>query len=273
MPPSEVLREQQASVFGYADAAARPATRQVAVEIPVNVVYGPTPFAVMMATPDDLEDFAVGFSLTEGVIDKADDIRSIEIEHAPQGLRLLVGLGADKMQRHLARSRALAGRTGCGLCGIDDFSKLPQAREMPALNITLDVSCISRALAELDTRQPLNRATRAVHAAAWCGLDGSVQIVREDVGRHNALDKLIGAMARGGATSSDGFLLLTSRCSFEMVEKAAVAGMRIVAAMSAPTSLAIERARLHDITLIAIARPDGAMAFAGEQRLRFGDAR
>ena len=271
MQPSDVLRDTQARSFGYGDGASREIARPVACEVPVNIVYEPTPFAVMMATPADLEDFAVGFSLTEGVVDTIKDIRSIRMEQAEQGMRLIIVLTAKTVQRHLARKRSLAGRTGCGLCGIEDLGQLPLGRAVPPLDVILETAAIGRALKIIESHQPLNQATRAVHAAAWCDLSGDVLLVREDVGRHNALDKLIGAMARSGDANRRGFLLITSRCSFEMVEKAAMSGVCVVVAMSAPTSLAIERARLHGMTLVAVARQDGAMAFTGEQRLRFGD--
>ena len=271
MLPNEVGRsfvEADAQSVSYEGGAAEERTRSVAVEVPVNIVYGPTPFAVMMATPENLEDFAVGFSLTEGIIESANDIRSIEFETVALGLRLVVTLSAQRMQQHLARSRNMAGRTGCGLCGIDDLSALPVARTIASAEVAIAAAAIERALAMIEERQPLNEATRAVHAAAWCGCDGAVELVREDVGRHNALDKLIGALVRSGRDGSNGFLLITSRCSFEMIEKAAVMRARIVVAMSAPTSLAIERAKLHDMTLVAIARRDGATIFTGGHRIR-----
>ena len=264
-PPASLGVE--ARVVGYAGEVARLVTRETPVETPVNIVYAPVPFAVMMATPRDLEDFAVGFSLTEGIIDAKSDIRSVAIEPVDNGLRAIVTLSSDKMQRHLARARNIAGRTGCGVCGIDDLKSLPQAGKREGRDISLGMAAIERALNELESAQPLNDLTRAVHAAAWCGLNGGLIAVREDVGRHNALDKLIGALVRGDHDPTGGFVLITSRCSFEMVEKAAVFGARAVVAISAPTSLAIERAQLHDMTLVAIARRDNAMIFSGERRV------
>ena len=268
---SDVQRPRTVSAaaarLGFADARALRVTRDVPVETPINIVYGPVPFAVMMATPADLEDFAYGFSFTEGVISAASEIRSVAIEEEERGLRLIVTLAGEKMQAHLARARNIAGRTGCGLCGIDDLKSLPHARAPTGEAPLIDKASVARALGELDRSQPLNALTHAVHGAAWCGLDGAVQAVREDVGRHNALDKLIGALFRAGAKPDQGFFLITSRCSFEMVEKVAAFGARMLVAISAPTSLALERASAYGMTLIAVARADGALIFNGQNRV------
>ncbi len=240
-------------------------SRTVPVEVPVEIVYAPKPHAVMMASPSDMEDFAAGFSLTEGVIETMADIRQIEAENFDQHIRLTVTLSAPALQRHLARDRAIGrsmpGRTGCGICGVEDIAHLPKAQNTPTPRMKPGSMAIQRALAELETLQPLNKATHAVHAAAWCDPEGPVLAVREDVGRHNALDKLIGALLRQDVQERDGFLLITSRCSFEMVEKAAIFGAGTLVAISAPTSLAIERAQAHGMNLIAIARPDYALDF------------
>ena len=244
-----------------------PGTRTIPSEVPVNLVYGGIPFAVMMTTPSDLEDFAVGFSLTEGVIRHPHDIRGMRIEQDERGLRLAIDLTPDSLHEHLARKRALSGRTGCGLCGIDDLKALPQAR-VPAGNApVVAVSAIHSALLGLDRQQALNELTHAVHAAAWADLDGTIRFVREDVGRHNALDKLIGAACRAGTKPDGGFVVGTSRCSFERVEKVAAFGARTLVAISAPTSLALERARHLDITLIGIARRDSMTVFHGIDRI------
>ena len=186
------------------------------------------PFAVMMTIPSDLDDFAVGFSLTEGVIQKAEDIRSIRVEREEQGLRLAIDLTSDRLHAHLARRRALSGRTGCGLCGIDDLDALPQARfrNGPAPRVSL--GAIRAALGALDREQVLNGRTRAVHGAAWADGNGTLVYVREDVGRHNALDKLIGALCRRGTQPDSGFVIVTSRCSFELVEKVAATNTNIL---------------------------------------------
>jgi FdhD protein len=235
--------------------------RDCAVETPVNIVYAPVPYAVMMATPQDLEDFALGFSVSEGVIDGPSDIRSIVVEEAERGLRLVVTLASDKLQRHLARVRNLAGRTGCGLCGVDDLKALPAARPPTHGPGHLLLSSVRRALLELEPRQTLNRRTHALHGAAWADHAGHLLMAREDVGRQNALDKLIGALLRADVDPGSGFVVITSRCSYEMVEKAAAFGARALVAISAPTTFAIERAEANAMTLVALARADGAICF------------
>jgi FdhD protein len=262
-------------VVAYREAAPRPDSRALAVETPVNLVYGSVPYAVMMTTPADLEDFAYGFSLTEGIVESADEIRGVALESGRDGeeggLRLLVDLAPGRLREHLARKRALSGRTGCGVCGVEDLASLPVAdmRVAPAIRVT--VPAIERALAALSDAQVLNHETRAVHAAAWADLDGTLVAVREDVGRHNALDKLIGALMRAGRDPATGFAVITSRCSFEMVEKAARLGAAVIVAISAPTSLALARAREHDMTLCAIARSDTLTVFCGAERLVMPD--
>lgn len=264
-------------VVAYDAPEPKPDSRALAVETPVNVVYGTVPYAVMMLTPADLTDFAYGFSLTEGVVESADEIRGVSVEDGEGGLRLLVDLAPGRLREHLARKRAISGRTGCGVCGIDDLAALPmaKARDDAALRgPRVALSAIQAALDALSDRQALNRETRAVHAAAWARLDGTLHAVREDVGRHNALDKLIGALMREGVRPDEGFLVITSRCSFEMAEKAAVLGASVLVAISAPTSLAIERARCHGMTLCAIARSDTLTVFSGRERLVLaGEAR
>jgi FdhD protein len=245
--------------------------RSIPSEVPINLVYGGIPFAVMMTTPSDLEDFAIGFSLTEGVIKDPADIRSIRIEPEEQGVRLAIDLAPDRLHEHLARKRALSGRTGCGLCGIDDLSSLSQSR-MPAGEAPrVGISAIRKALTHLDGEQELNELTHAVHAAAWADLDGRIKHVREDVGRHNALDKLIGALCRAGTGPDSGFVVVTSRCSFELVEKVAAFGAKTLVAISAPTALALERAKSLDMTLIGIARRDSIAVFHGLERIQIQD--
>ncbi|HEV7874755.1 MAG TPA: formate dehydrogenase accessory sulfurtransferase FdhD [Enterovirga sp.] len=255
------------TTIAFDDGEARRGERAVAVEKAVNVVYGGVPFAVMMMTPADLEDFGAGFSLTEGVIESAADIRSIQVAEEPDGLKLLIDLVPGRLHEHLARRRAMSGRTGCGVCGIEDLASIPRARATGGAAPTVALASIRRALGELDERQELNQVTRAVHAAGWADSEGRLVAVREDVGRHNALDKLIGALLGAGIGPGDGFFVITSRCSFEMVEKAGAFGARTLVAISAPTSLALERARRLDITLIGIARRDTMTVFNGRERI------
>jgi FdhD protein len=266
MPPSEAAASVPATtrVYRYDAGLIGPESpREIAVETPIEIAFGGAPFAVMMATPRDIEDFAVGFALTEEVIERIDDIRAIESTVDAASGRVDVTLSGERMGAHLARRRAISGRTGCGLCGIEDLEHLPRARRRLPPTRPISPQAIGAAVAALDSVQPLNARTRAVHAAAWCGRDGAIQVVREDVGRHNALDKLIGALLREKADPDEGFVLISSRCSFEMVAKAAAFGAATLVSVSAPTSLALQRADDCGLTLIAIARADSALGFSG----------
>ncbi|HUZ67042.1 MAG TPA: formate dehydrogenase accessory sulfurtransferase FdhD [Beijerinckiaceae bacterium] len=239
--------------------------RDVPVEVPIAIVYNSVPYAVMMAAPADLDDFAYGFSLTEGVIASMGDIRSVEQSAEGEAIRLDIALSGDRFSAHLARKRAMSGRTGCGVCGVTDLANLPHAPLRARKAWTFEPEAIAAALGALERAQPLNARTHAMHAAAFADRKGSIALVREDVGRHNALDKLIGRILLDGLDADQGFGLITSRCSFEMVEKAAAAGLRLLVAISAPTSLAIERAQAHGIMLIAVARSDYGLAFTGPE--------
>jgi len=265
LPPSS--RPAEALVVG-ADGSIRPTRRAVAEEVPVSIVYSSVPFAVMMLTPLDLEDFAYGFSLTEGIVPDASGIREVAVEEDPRGLRLEIRLAPSALTAHLARRRSIAGRTGCGLCGIEELDQLPAAMRPEGEAPAIDVAAIRRALAALEESQPLNDETRAMHAAAFAGADGSLVAVREDIGRHNALDKLAGALMRARVRTAEGFVLVTSRCSFELVEKTASIGARTLVAISAPTALALDRARALDMNLVAVARRDTVAVFHGMERVR-----
>ena len=251
--------------FSYeSGAGGKEFARAIAVEAPIQIVLGGAPFAVMMATPQDLEDFAAGFVLTEQIAESLADIRGIEVEAVEDGWKLKIALTSERLQAHLARGRAMSGRTGCGLCGIEDFSQMPSPRPL-VTRAPIEPAAIRAAIGGLEAWQPLNRLTRAVHAAAWCGRDGKILLSREDVGRHNALDKAIGALARAGVQPESGFFVITSRCSFEMVAKAAIFGAGALVSVSAPTSLALERARGFGVRLIAVARDDQALSFDSEK--------
>ena len=263
MPPNDTHSPAPAWGLDYNRLGAQ-SPRELAVETAVNLVYGSIPFAVMMATPDDLIDFAYGFSFTEGIITEAADILAVEPQAEELGLRLNIALKPSRMQAHLARKRALSGRTGCGLCGIEDLNALPHSARMAQGSYHLSPAVIAEALVELEQHQPLNNITRAVHAAAFFSADATLLAAREDVGRHNALDKLIGALLRAGRAAGDGFIVITSRCSFEMVEKAAIFGARALVSVSAPTTLAVERAKAYNMALIGVARRDSALVFQGQ---------
>lgn len=261
MSPHPGARSAVTRTLRYCGTVGHPSPVEVPVEVAANIVYAGLPYAVMMVTPADLEDFATGFSLTEGVVRQAADIRGIGVEPQGDGLLVHVDLLPAALQRHMARRRSLHGRTSCGLCGIESIDQLPAAGVPVPASAPIAPAAIQRALAALASHQPLNRLTGGVHAAAWCDADGRIVLAREDVGRHNALDKLIGACLRAEVSGSAGFVLLTSRCSFEMIEKAAIFGAGTVVAISAPTSLAIDRAEALGIALVALARSDTALQF------------
>lgn len=268
-PGARAVEARRLSYGGSLEAAHEIA---VPVEAPVNIVYGGIPHVVLMATPDRLDDLAAGFSLTEGIAVHPGDLRAMEIETMPEGISVRIDLAPEAMKRFLARRRNMAGRTSCGLCGLEDLAQLRLARPgRGKANTPVAPAAIARALAALPCLQPLNEATRGVHGAAWFARDGTPVLAREDVGRHNALDKMIGACLAGKIAAQAGFAVITSRCSFEMIEKAALFGADTLVAISAPTSLAIERALALGITLIGVARADGAMVFteaAGDHAAR-----
>jgi FdhD protein len=234
--------------------------RAVAVETPIEIAYGGQPFAVMMGTPADLEDFAVGFSLTEGIVERYSDIRAVEASVGEDAARIDIALTGERLHAHLARRRAIAGRTGCGICGIEDLDHLPRPKARGDARSPAPAA-VGRAVAALEGLQPLNALTHAVHAAAWVGAQGDIRVVREDVGRHNALDKCVGALLRGGVAPANGFFLVTSRCSYEMVTKAAAFGATALVSVSAPTSLALRAAQAAGVYLLTVARRDGALHF------------
>ncbi|MGI4943857.1 MAG: formate dehydrogenase accessory sulfurtransferase FdhD [Janthinobacterium lividum] len=259
--PSDVAK------VGFEGRGTEHSRRLLAVETAVNVVYGTVPYAVMMMTPADLEDFAVGFSLTEGVIQARSEIRGIRVEDDPDGLRLVVNLAPERFHALLARRRSMSGRTSCGVCGIEDLAAVPRTPQRTTGLARLSTAAVRRALDALPGLQGLNQETGAVHAAAWVDLSGGITYLREDVGRHNALDKLVGAVLTRGVDPAAGFLLVTSRCSYEMVEKAAALGASALVAISAPTSLGVERARHHGITLVGVARGDAMTVFTGAEQV------
>jgi FdhD protein len=243
----------------------------VAAEVPVALSYNRQPHVVMMTTPRDLEDFALGFSLTEGLIESAAELLSCRLIPRSEGIEVALTVNEDAAERIQRRRRNLTGRTGCGLCGAE---RLEQAvRTPPTVPEALQVThhALQKALAALSAQQPLQAATGAVHAAAWCLADGTLHLVREDVGRHNALDKLIGALTRAGGRPEPGFLLVSSRASYEMVQKAASVGMELLMAVSAPTSLAIELAQDCGLTLVGFARPGRHNVYTAPGRLASQD--
>ncbi|SEO47259.1 FdhD protein [Luteibacter sp. UNC138MFCol5.1] len=235
---------------------------RLAEEVPVAMHFDGQPFAVMMTTPADLDDFARGFAFTEGKVGSVLDIVDIEVREVLEGIvvdiRTATGLAARQdapAVTHEPAARELPGRSGCGICGSRELEDVVRHPAPVAAGPTVPVDAIERALEALRARQPINAFTGSVHAAAWSLPDGSIVKVREDVGRHNALDKLIGAMLVDGTDPRDGFLVITSRASYEMVTKAAVAGITMVVAISAPTALAVHLAADCGVTLLGFARP------------------
>jgi len=249
--------------------AARAGTRTVAEEAPIALTYGRQTYAVMMATPADLEDFAIGFSLTEGVVSSPSEIVELEIVEHEKGVELRMGLCDDRDVALMNRRRKLAGPVGCGLCGIESLEAAIAPVRRVSSDARLEASTIFAALGRLGAHQKLNAETRAVHGAGfWPFGANDFRAVREDVGRHNALDKLCGALAREGRDAHDGAVFLTSRVSIEMVQKSAAMSAPIVVAMSAPTALAIRTADEAGITLCAVARENGFEVFTHKERIR-----
>jgi FdhD protein len=246
--------------------------RLVPEETAVAFSYDGGTYAVMMATPQNLDDFALGFSLTEGVVASSADIRQLDIVEHDAGVELRMWLVEPRASALVERRRHLAGPTGCGLCGIESLEEAVRTLPRIADESTFAPAEIMQALDALAPRQELNRQTRAVHAAALWRPGAGLVALREDVGRHNALDKLAGALMNGGVPAPGGVVLLTSRVSVEMVQKTAMIGAPVIVAVSAPTALAIRTAEAAGITLAAIARGDGFELFSHPQRIKESNA-
>ena len=244
----------------------------VAEEVPVALEYNGIAQAVMLATPLDLEDFALGFSLSEGWIDSRHDLHDFEASRSELGITLRLEISSRCFARLKERRRQLAGRTGCGLCGLETLAQAlapahGRGHVKGGASPSIDPAALTRAVDRLPPRQPLQKTTGAAHAAAWCSVDGDIVLLREDVGRHNALDKLIGARARQEAPAPHGFIAVTSRASYEMVQKAVCAGAPLLAAVSAPTALAVRLAGQAGLTLAGRVRNGGWMAYSHPGRL------
>jgi FdhD protein len=232
-------------------------------EVPVAMQINSTPYAVMMATPADLDDFAVGFMVAEGLVEHPRAIHNVLVLPSSEGFTVDVAIDELQIIRERMINRTLEGRVGCGLCGIQDMAdaiRLPNAR---LAAYRLDPLVVAKAFENLPAYQPMNAVNRTVHAAAWCSVDGEILFSREDVGRHNALDKLIGAMARAQLSPRSGFVVMSSRCSFELVQKCAIAGISGLATISAPTALAYRLAGEAGLSLAALSK-QGVMIFDGE---------
>jgi FdhD protein len=242
-----------------ADGGSETLTRAIAQEVPVAIECNGLGYAVLMASPNDLLDLGYGFALTERLIDAADDVVDADVHALEHGMLLRMTLFPRVVERIVDRVRHRTSDSSCGLCGVENLEQA--LRPLPARRARWEGhdAAVFAALRALDAAQPLGAATRAVHAAAACAQDGAIRIVREDVGRHNAFDKLIGAMLRSGTAWDGGFALLTSRCSYELVEKAALADCPMLATISAPTGLALARAREAGLELRVLARPDALL--------------
>jgi formate dehydrogenase accessory protein FdhD len=239
----------------------------VAEEVPIAFVYNGRPYVVVMGTPSDLEDLAVGFTLTEGVVGSERGIQRVEVVRASHGIEIQIEIASTDAARLEERARGIVSRTGCGLCGIESINDVLR---MPGpVGHTLDISreAMWAALDALSQRQTLNNETNTAHAAGWATPDGVLHVVREDVGRHNALDKVLGALARNERSAAGGFIIITSRASYEMVQKAALRGIELVAAISRPTGLAIRLARASGVTLVGLLRGRTANVHCHPERI------
>lgn len=273
-PPHEAAR--RAGVTRWQDGQLQSQPDWLAEELPVALVFNGISHAVMMASPSDLEDFALGFALTEGLIAQAADLYGIEVEPAEHGLALHLTVSSRCFAALKVRRRSLTGRTGCGLCGTDSLDQV--CRSLPPLPpVSVRPAALALAQRSLHHWQTLQQHTGASHAAAWCAADsGQLLLLREDVGRHNALDKLIGALHRQPAQDPpplpphQGFILLTSRASFEMVQKTAMAGVGLLAAVSAPTALAVRTASAAGLALAGFVRGDNFVAYTHPERFGLG---
>jgi FdhD protein len=251
----------------HAQRASERAKEQIAEETPIALTYNGASFAVMMATPQDLEDFAFGFTLSEGVVAARAEVLDMKLSRHPEGVVVDVKIAKERFAALEARQRNLTGRTGCGLCGVRDLEQAIRHPEPLARQVVLEHEAVQRAITQLAGCQPINTITGALHAAAWARLDGSIELVREDVGRHNALDKLIGALAQRGIDFGAGFAVMTSRASYELIQKAAMCGISALAAVSGPTALAIRLAEEVGLCLIGFARPGRHTVYTQPQRV------
>jgi FdhD protein len=262
--PSLALRE--AEVTALRSGKVRRRADWLAEEVPVALVFNGISHAVMMASPVALDDFALGFGLTEGLLRSAAELYGCEAVPVTEGIELRLDVSAACEWRLKEARRTLAGRTGCGLCGTDSLRQV--RRPLPtAPPVQVPAAALNAAQRALRDHQALQQRSGATHAAAWCSLEGRIVISREDVGRHNALDKVIGAMVRAGTDASHGFLCITSRASFEMVQKAVVAGAGVLAAVSAPTALAVDVAVEAGLMLAGFVRGDDLVAYSFPERL------
>jgi FdhD protein len=257
----------EVTVQRWTDGTVTRATDFVTEEVPVALVYHGVPHVVMLATPADLEDYAVGFTVSEGLVASPREIQSVEVAQGADSVEVRIGIAGERFSELLRRRRNLTGRSGCGLCGAETVDEAIRPPTQVANGPTVSAADLHAALVQLESLQPVNARTGSIHAAAWVVPGKGVQLVREDVGRHNALDKVIGALVRSETDVTAGYALITSRASFEMVQKSATAGIAFVAAVSAPTALAIRMAEQTGLTLVGFARRHSHVVYANPQRL------
>ena len=243
---------------------------EVIVEVPIALVYNGISHAVMMATPGDIEDLALGFSLSEGVLDNAGQLHGLEVIPREAGIEVDMQIAGAAFSALKARRRNLSGRTGCGICGEESLQQLRLTARPVRQDLVTTHAALQRALGELAGEQGLKARTGGVHGAAWCSPGGEILLTREDVGRHNALDKLLGALA-GEGRSGPGFALVSSRASFEMVAKAGNCGIELLAAVSAPTGLAVDCAEAAGMSLVAFLRSGRHVIYTGAERIEDRD--
>jgi len=243
-------------------------TDQVAEEMPVALVYHEVPHVVMLATPADLEDYATGFTLSEALVERPDEIRGIEVRPGAASVDVHITVAWERFTQLLQRRRNLTGRTGCGLCGAETAEDAIREPPKAPRGVEVTTADLHAAIEQLGGLQPINARTGSVHAAAWVVPGQGTRVVREDVGRHNALDKTIGALIRSGTDLAAGYMLITSRASYEMVQKCATVGIPFLAALSAPTAFAVRLAERTGVTLVAFARRDQHVVYAHPQRLK-----
>ena len=287
MPENPLLSElplSEVNVTRWRNGVVSQATDKVAEEVPIALIYNGVSHAVMLATPQDLEDFALGFSLSEGILQSKSELYDVEIVSQPQGIELRLDVATEAFVKLKEKRRSLVGRTGCGLCGAESLEqalRLPMRLPIKTHGLTANVpssideasspvvhaSSIIKAFHAMQTQQVLQQATGATHACAWVNADGGVQLLREDVGRHNAMDKLIGALAKL-PRQEDGFVLTSSRASVEMVQKVAIAGIIILAAISAPTGLAVRIAEDYGVTLVGFLRDNQFVVYTHSSRIK-----
>lgn len=259
----------QATVTTHRAGHTERATDWLADEVPVALVFNGISHAVMLATPADLDDFALGFGLTEGLLSDASELHGVDVHETTLGIEVHMEVANACEFRLKERRRNLTGRTGCGLCGTESLEHVH--RTLPAIlssaqRIRVVPAAVSRALRTLRQAQALQQSTGAAHAAAWCSHEGEALILREDIGRHNALDKLAGAMSRARTDASEGFVCVTSRASFEMVQKTAMTGASMLVAVSAPTVLAVRTAQAAGLALAGFARREDFVAYTSPER-------